>query len=118
MNDATKELLDALRRIASIENRYNRGNCDEITEAREIAKKAIAKHEAEFEFPQPDADGWTPWKGGVCPVSLDAVVEVRCRDGHKSKMKAQIFRWVHAGQAGSYVFEESDDIIAYRIVTT
>ena len=119
MSDATKELIDALRRIASIENKYNCGDWDEITEAREIAEIEIAKHEAEFEFPQPDADGWIPWKGGECPVSFDAVVEVRCRDGHRAKMKAQIFRWVHAGQVGNYVyFEESDDIIAYRIVTT
>ena len=38
MNDATKELLDALRRIASIENKYNCGDWDEIAEAREIAE--------------------------------------------------------------------------------
>ena len=118
MSDATKELIDALRRIASIENRDNCGDWDEIIEAREIAKMAIAKAEAEFALPQSGADDWILWKGGVCPVSLDAVVEVRCRDGHKSKMKAQIFRWAHAGQTGMYVFEESDDIIAYRIVTT
>lgn len=63
MSDSTKELLDALRRIASIENKYSCGDWDEITEAREIAKKAIAKHKAEFEFPKPDADGWIPWNG-------------------------------------------------------
>ena len=81
MNDATKELLDALRRIASIENKYNCGDWDEITEAREIAKKAIAKHEAEFEFPQPDADGWIPWAGSPMPGGTQHFV--RFRDGEE-----------------------------------
>ena len=117
MSDATKELLDALRRIAAIKNKYDGGDWDEITEAREIAEIAIAKHEAEFEFPHSGADDWILWKGGVCPVSLDAVVEVLCRGCYKYKMKAQSFRWVHASQTGMYEFDERNDIIAYRIVT-
>ena len=119
MSDATKELIDALRTIATMKDQayYKVQPNEAMRDAALIAEGAIAKAEAEFALPQADADGWIPWKGGVCPVSLDAVVEVRCRDGHKSKMKAQIFRWVHAGQTGMYVFEESDDIIAYRIFT-
>ena len=125
MSDATKELIDALRTIATMKDQayYKVQPNEAMRDAALIAEGAIAKAEGAIAkaegaiaLPQADADGWIPWKGGACPVSFDAVVEVRCRDGHKSKMKAQIFRWVHAGQAGSYVFEESDDIIAYRIV--
>ena len=112
MNDAMKELLDALRRIASIENKYNCGDWDEITEARENAKKAIAKHEAEFEFPQPDADGWILWNGErTHPKGLPENVQVRVRLRNGCLVDGRVsgnFEWFH--------FEEPGDIIAYRIV--
>ena len=114
MIDATKELIDALRRIASIENKYNCGDWDEITEAREIAKKAIAKHEAEFEFPQHDADGWIPWNGirQVPPwmTPLDTVI-IKSRNGAVDgpHLPRNLY-WKHRGC--------KFDIIAYRIVTT
>ena len=114
MNDATKELIDALRRIASIENKYNCGDWDEITEAREIAKKAIAKHEAEFALPQADADGWIPWNGErTHPKGLPENVQVRVRLRNGCLVDGRVsgnFEWFH--------FEEPGDIIAYRIVTT
>ena len=114
MSDATKELIDALRRIASIENKYNCGDWDEITEAREIAKKAIAKHEAEFALPQADADGWIPWNGErTHPKGLPENVQVRVRLRNGCLVDGRVsgyFEWLH--------FEEPGDIIAYRIVTT
>ena len=117
MSDATKELIDALRTIATMKYQayYKVQPNEAMRDAALIAEGAIAKSEAALALPQADADDWIPWKGGSCPVSFDAVVEVRCRDGHKYKMKAQNFRWVHAGQTGMYVFEESNDIIAYHI---
>lgn len=32
-------------------------------------------------YPAPDADGWTEWKGGKCPVDHGTLVDVRFRDG-------------------------------------
>ena len=120
MSDATKELIDALRTIATMKYQayYKVQPNEAMRDAALIAEGAIAKSEAALALPQADADDWIPWKGGSCPVSFDAVVEVRCRDGHKYKMKARSFRWVHASQTGMYEFDERNDIIAYRIVTT
>ena len=56
-----------------------------------------------------EADGWIEWKGGECPVALDALVDYVMLDGEKeiSGVRARALRWTHRSDAS--------DIIAYRI---
>ena len=55
-----------------------------------------------------DADGWIEWKGGECPVDVDALVCCKLRSGKVSitAYHAGILSWRHDGNAA--------DIIAYR----
>lgn len=57
-----------------------------------------------------DADGWTEWRGGVCPVDGETMVVVKFRDEsmHKKPTPALTYRWTNEKCYG--------DIIAYRIV--
>ena len=56
-----------------------------------------------------DADGWIEWKGGECPVDVDALVCCKLRSGRVSitPYHAGILSWRHNGNAA--------DIIAYRL---
>lgn len=56
-----------------------------------------------------DADGWIEWKGGECPVDVDALVCGKLRSGRVSitPYHAGILSWRHDGNAA--------DIIAYRL---
>ena len=59
-------------------------------------------------YPAPDADGWIEWKGGECPVDVDALVCCKWRSGKVSisAYHAGLLSWRHNGNAA--------DIIAYR----
>lgn len=55
-----------------------------------------------------DADEWTEWRGGVCPVK--GYVDIKLRGGVITKnYPAVAGRWVHDNQEW--------DIIAYRVVS-
>lgn len=59
-------------------------------------------------YPARDADGWIEWKGGECPVDVDALVCCKLRSGKVSitAYHAGLLSWRHNGNAA--------DIIAYR----
>lgn len=59
---------------------------------------------------QPADDGWIAWGGGECPVSINARVYVRFRDGEISEDAeiAGLLRWTHVSADW--------DIVAYRVV--
>ena len=59
-----------------------------------------------------DADGWIEWKGGECPVDVDALVCCKLRSGKVSitAYHAGLLSWRHNGNAA--------DIIAYRLHKT
>ncbi len=56
---------------------------------------------------------WIVWKGGACPVSQEAKVQVTLRSGKKDTGLASEFGWGHCGIrcAGSRL-----DITFYRVV--
>ena len=116
MSDATKELIDALRTIATMKDQayYKVQPNEAMRDAALIAEGAIAKAEAEFALPQADADGWIPWNGERAhPKGLPENVQVRVRLRNGCLVDGRVsgnFEWFH--------FEEPGDIIAYRIVTT
>lgn len=58
-------------------------------------------------------DGWIDWGGGECPVSDNAMVDVRYRDGqiHKAQ-RADSYEW---GHGYAHFVTTSADIIAYRL---
>lgn len=58
--------------------------------------------------PQIDNDGYIEWKSGECPVGKSEVVNVRYRDGEEDTGIAGFQSWKHV--------QESDDIIAYRVI--
>lgn len=60
-------------------------------------------------YPAPDADGWIEWKGGECPVDVDALVCCKWRSGNVSitAYHAGLLSWRHNGNAA--------DIISYRL---
>lgn len=51
---------------------------------------------------------WVEWKGGVCPVPGDTLVELRVRKGDVGCDVAKACWWDHRGEPG--------DIVAYRVV--
>lgn len=62
---------------------------------------------------------WTPWTGGKCPVSKDAVVEIWMRDDlteedalNADPVPAGDLRWSHKK---SRTYAGLGDIIAYRV---
>ena len=59
--------------------------------------------------PAQDADGWIEWKGGECPVDVDALVCCKWRSGKASitAHRAGSLSWRHNGNAA--------DVIAYRL---
>ncbi len=59
--------------------------------------------------PAQDADGWIEWKGGECPVDVDALVCCKWRSGKASitAYRAGSLSWRHNGNAA--------DVIAYRL---
>lgn len=70
--------------------------------------------------PQPDSDGWIEWKGGVCPVEKDTLVDVKFRNGRVNlKVKALEEGSAIEGGGGCQDFWDHDeswwDIIAYRL---
>jgi hypothetical protein len=56
------------------------------------------------------ADGWIDWPGGECPVSKDAFVEVRYRNGQTEKRQSTKHFWMWS------TFPDRSDIVAYREV--
>lgn len=56
---------------------------------------------------------WIEWAGGECPVGVDTLVEINCRDGHSSVNPASHADtlWRH-----SLTCHPEWDIIAYRVV--
>lgn len=59
------------------------------------------------------SDGWIEWGGGECPVSDNAMVDVRYRDGqiHKAQ-RADSYEW---GHGYAHFVTTSAEIIAYRL---
>lgn len=60
---------------------------------------------------KPADDGWIEWKGGACPVSVGATVEIRWRQPGAHTMVDSYphsLRWDH--------YDSPSDIIAYRVV--
>lgn len=55
-----------------------------------------------------DSNPWIEWKGGECPVDGDVEVQVECWSNKKQTRSARDFRWSKS--------EDTDDIIAYRVV--
>lgn len=56
-----------------------------------------------------DSDGWIDWNGGDIPVDVNALVDIKKRDGlYLIGFQAGILNWSHDGNPM--------DIIAYRIV--
>lgn len=51
---------------------------------------------------------WIEWKGGDCPVDLNAEVATKLRDGEWFVTRAGRMDWRH--------LNDDSDIIAYRIV--
>ena len=121
--DVTKELLEALKEI------HNWLVCAPIATAEDMAESfpymerlaeaAIARAEAAMAEPQPDADGWIPWKGGECPVGQDTLVDLRYRDSEKWPDKLGVpSGYCHLESSYPYWRNDggSSDILAYRIV--
>lgn len=58
-------------------------------------------------------DGWIDWGGGECPVSDNAMVDVRYRDGQIRKaQRADSYEW---GHGYAHFVTTSADIISYRL---
>ncbi|MFA6125492.1 hypothetical protein [Sphingomonas sp.] len=55
-------------------------------------------------------DGWIEWRGGACPMSVDARVSIRLRDGDESTGKAGRFNWSHRSDE-----LRAGDIVAYKV---
>ena len=49
---------------------------------------------------------WIEWSGGECPVEINLVIQIKCRDGHFNAGEAGWFLWDHSGH--------NCDVIAYR----
>lgn len=64
--------------------------------------------------PAPDANGWIPWHGGICPIRGDAKIEIRMRNGQTRHCPAGVNAWAHPAWRDS---DGSHDIVAYRLVT-
>ena len=80
MNDVTKDLLEALLKVARMAEDLKKpcGTDPESPQAIRnaqymnisyAARSAIARAESTLAEPKPDADGWIPWVGGECPVN-------------------------------------------------
>lgn len=129
MTDVTKDLLDAIKAVMpyvvtqvvachGLKCRESvcqscthdaEGNADKACAAYQAASEAIARAEAALSAPQADADGWIPWAGGECPVGVEAIIDMRLRNG------MEFFRQI-AGMCDWDDDDSSADIIAYRVV--
>lgn len=60
-------------------------------------------------YPSPDADGWIDWRGGECPVDVDALICCKWRSGKVmiAACRAGSLSWRYNGNAA--------DIVAYRL---
>ena len=83
-----------------------------------LAWRALALLQTVLERPQPlgttelvnmRADGWIPWKGGVCPVDRDLYVLTRLRNGFTPlvPVRAGYLEWKH--------FNGEHDLLAYKV---
>ena len=114
MNEIAKELLDALK--ACLKNCARWHPADPAVLG---AISAIAKAEAALAEPQADADGWIPWSGGECPVTVGTRVDAKFRDGEKAYNvpAGDCAEDPDSRSASDWSHMESNyDIIAYRIV--
>ena len=124
MNDVTKDLLEALLKVARMAEDLKKpcGMDPESPQAIRnaqymnisyAARSAIARAEAALAATRPDSDGWIPWSGGECPVDPEAYVQVRYEDGviDDELQEAEYFDWEHSESIGSSVF----NISAYRV---
>lgn len=117
MNEGSKELLDALKDLLCA-NAIPSTGCKERA-AYDKACAAIAKAEATLAVPQPSDDGWIPWAGGECPVTVGTRVDAKFRDGEKAYNvpAGDCAEDPDSRSASDWSRTESDyDIIAYRVV--
>jgi len=58
---------------------------------------------------------WKEWKGGICPIDVEAYVFVKHRSGWVSagSAKAGLHRWDHGRSPESPY--HGNDIVAYRV---
>jgi len=56
-----------------------------------------------------DADPWTSWEGGDCPVCQHTTVEIklRCGRAYPGAVPAAYVAWQHYGR--------DNDVVAYRL---
>lgn len=106
------------RRVKELENTVKqlREQCQ--TYRKEIALLKMARNNAEPEqagcrkedtqVRDCDDDDWIQWGGGDCPVSHDAMVIVRLRDGTEYP--------AHPAKSYTWDFFGLGDIVAYRVV--
>jgi hypothetical protein len=123
MDEITKELLEALKTIESWNSHTTAYAVDFGSNGvrdfyRAIARQSIAKAEAILAATQSD-NGWIPWEGGECPVTVGTRVDAKFRDGEKAyNVPAGRFTEDPDSRSASvWSHIESDyDIIAYRVV--
>jgi len=61
----------------------------------------------------PKDNDWIEWNGGECPVSPDAVINIRTRIPESSPREDA---WFEADDVDWDIINEESDIIAYRVV--
>jgi len=108
-------LQHAAKKIMCAGQRGTKDLVKDISEALDSLNRAlamIAEDAVPVEWPEDDAridaigqnggephyaeaDGWIEWKGGQCPVALDAVVDFVMRDGNQALLGdcASTLRW-------------------------
>ena len=121
MNDVTKDLLEALLKVARMAEDLKKpcGTDPESPQAIRnaqymnisyAARSAIARAESTLAEPKPDADGWIPWVGGECPVNPNALVRVRFADFlEEGGCRACQYQWHRSNP------HAPSDIVAYRV---
>ena len=118
MNEITKELLEALKLSEEFLCGPTAWTQEQENNLVEKVSCAIAKAEATLAAPHPSDDGWIPWEGGECPVTVGTRVDAKFRDGEKAYNvpAGDCAEDPDSRSASDWSHMESDyDIIAYRI---